>query len=98
MSELTDRALVQLCTFERISKESAIELITQCQKYERALVRISEQPEPCPKQIAIEALDGDSNSIEFPVEYMGIDECGRLLIRGEDGNPIIFSPLVNNDE
>jgi len=56
MSDLTDSALVQVTTFERLSKATTIDLIALCQKYEKALVRISEQPEPLPRKIAIEAL------------------------------------------
>lgn len=62
MSKLTDTALMQVCTFERMSKETAIDLIALAQKYEKALQRIADQPEPLPKQIALRALENDGES------------------------------------
>ena len=56
MSELTDTALMQVTTFERMSKVTSIDIIALCQRYEAALQRIADQPEPLTKKIAEQAL------------------------------------------
>lgn len=62
MSNIIDQSLMQLCTFERISKKASVDLIALCQKYEKALQRIADQPEPLPKKIAEQALENDGES------------------------------------
>ena len=60
MSKLIERAKGQMCSYNKISHKTSLDLITLIQRYESALKSIAVQPDFLRKKIALEAL-GDNN-------------------------------------